>query len=228
MLIVGGDSWSCWPQEEFYGSRDKCWPSITSKKLNLSLVDNSRAGCSNDRIFRYCLPSVLEYPNSIVVIFWSSSDRFEVGYNGKIEQIQPSNTNNKFIEKSYIKNNLDLYLRYINTLLYSLSLQEICKKNNSILLQKFVFTDDCWWDGTLKSFKNFLLTVGLFHYLSDDQILEKYNYLKTLHSLIDTSTWIGSMRESLTQMIETSEKFLNHPTDYGHEQMAKLILDNLK
>lgn len=226
MLIAGGDSWSCWPQEELYGSRDKCWPAIVSKKLGHTLIDHSRAGCSNDRIFRYCLPAALEWSPAIVVVFWSCSDRFEIGLHGKIQQVMPAQSNNT-ICKQYIAENLDLYLQYCNTLLKILSLQETCKQRSSTLLQKFCFKADCWWDGTIEQFKLFLRDAGTFDHLSDDMIEEKFQYLLTLHNQIDAANWIGPIQEPLQNLIEVNEEFSNHPTDNGHIQMANLILAKL-
>ena len=97
MLVVGGDSYSCWPIEEFDGNRSRCWPALVSKELNLELVDYTRSACSNDRIFRYCMPETMNSKNKILIIFWSSFNRFEVGYKGKIEQIMPSYEGSKKI-----------------------------------------------------------------------------------------------------------------------------------
>lgn len=227
MLIAGGDSWSCWPQEQMYGSRDKCWPAIVSKKLGVKLIDHSKAGCSNDRIFRYCLPSVLECSNnSIAVIFWSSSDRFEIGFKGKIEQVMPGIETN-VVNKEFIIDNLNLYLQHCNTILYSLSIQEACKKQKIKLLQKFCSKHDCWWNNTLESFKEFLIEAKLLDYLSDEQIYEKYLYLEKIYSLLDRDCWINNINEPLSNLIETSEEFKWHPTNFGQLQMSNLILEKL-
>lgn len=139
--------------------------------------------------------------------------------------MQPSNPDFKMIPKTFLQN-FDLYLQYVNTLLYTLSIQEVCKSKNSVLLQKFTFRSDCWWDYKIESFKKFLRDAGTFDYLSDEQIFEKFYYLEKLHSNIDS--WLGPVNESLQDLIETSDDFLGHPTDNGHKQMANLILNCLQ
>ena len=227
MLVVGGDSYSCWPAEEFDGNRNRCWPAITAKKLKLNLVDYARAGCSNDRIFRYCMPETLNKDTSIVVIFWSSFSRFEVGYQGKVEQIMPG-AKTSVLPKDFIANNVDLYLQHCKNLLYMISVQESCKKNNIIFLQKNMSTSDCWWDNTYETFCNFMKEANLFDFLSDNQILEKYRYLENLYSKIDNNTIIGNRNESLQSLIDTSKEFHNHPTYKGHQQMSDLVIGCIK
>jgi hypothetical protein len=226
MLVVGGDSYSCWPIEEFDGDRNRCWPNLVAKNQCIDLVDYTRSACSTDRIFRYCMPETLNQQNKIIVIFWSSYNRFEVGYQGKIEQIMPSfEGSKKIIPKEFLLKNYNRYLQHCRTLLYMISMQELCKKNNIIFLQKKGFRSDCWWNGTYENFVAYMKKAKIFDFLSDEQLEEKYRYLETLYTKIDSSTYVGDENLSLQDTVEFSSDFFHHPTYKGHEQMSEMVID---
>lgn len=229
MLVVGGDSYSCWPLEKFDGNRNRCWPTLVANKLNLGLVDYTRSACSNDRIFRYCMPETLNQTNKFMVIFWSSYNRFEVGFHGKIEQIMPSfEGSKKIIPEDFLKNNYSRYLQHCRSLLYIISIQELCKQSNIVFLQKKGFRSDCWWNGTYENFCAFMKKAKIFDYLSDEQLEEKYRYLEALYNKIDNRTYVGDKNESLQDAVEFSKEFLYHPTYKGHEQMSAMVVDAIE
>jgi len=223
MLIVGGDSFCCWPLEELTKSRNNCWPALVEEQTKLKVIDYSKSGCSNDRIFRYCMPETLNQQNKFLIIFWSAYSRFEIGYKGKIEQIQPSIKSGS-VSKDFILKNYDLYLQHCKSLLYQVSIQESCKNNKITFFQQNVFKHDNWWDETYESFCNFMKKSNLFDYLSDKQLNEKYRYLEVLYSKIDYNTYIGNKNESISEIVECSKEFFDHPTYKGHKQMSNLVI----
>jgi len=216
MLIVGGDSFCNWPLEELDGHRQNCWPALLAKDLNLELKDFSRAGCSNDRIFRYVLPNISE-SSALVVVLWSSTSRYEFT-NPQTSKI----VSNLSSHDTYVLQ--DWYLNYCRTLLYSLSISNTCKLMNVPFVQRFVFTHDCWWDNTLESFIKQLRDNLLFDNLPDDIIQERFDYLKSLYNSIDSV----NLNNSIQSFVETSVEYKNHPTHYGHKQIRDNIIEEIK
>ena len=216
MLLVGGDSFSCWPLEEVDGHRRNCWPAMLADYLNLELTDYSISGCSNDRIFRYILPNIT-VNTTLVVILWSHTSRYELtnSKTSKIESLLPT-------DKTY--NVQDWYLNYCRTLLYVLSISNTCKLIGVPLIQRLVFEPDCWWDNTLKSFRKQLQDNLLFDNFTDDMIQERFNYLKSLHIRIDSV----NLNNSIQSFVETSAEYKNHPTPDGHKQIRDKIIEEIK
>ena len=213
MLLVGGDSFSCWPLEEMDGHRNNCWPRLLADHLKLDLLDYSRAGCSNDRIFRYVLPNIT--PNvSAVAIVWSNTLRYEfTSDDKKIHSTFPK-------DPDYVIQ--DWYLNYCRTMLYVLSIQNTARLYNIPVINRFLHFDDCWWDNTLDTFKQQLLRNDYLDSLSDKMIEEKFMYLKSLHNQIDSVNL-----ESMLTFVETSKEYQHHPTHKGHRQIFKSILKDL-
>jgi len=215
MLIVGGDSFCNWPLEELDGHRQNCWPALLAKDLNLELKDFSRAGCSNDRIFRYVLPNISE-SSTLVVVLWSNTNRYEFTnpQTSKIITVWPK-------KDRYVLQ--DWYLNYCRTLLYSLSISNTCKLMNVPCVQRFVFSHDCWWDGSIKTFKQQLRDNLLFDNLSDDMLQERFDYLKSLHTMINSI----QLNESIQTFAETSVEWESHPTRRGHKQIKNKIMEDI-
>ena len=214
MLLVGGDSFSCWPLETMDGHRNNCWPALLGKHLNIPVIDYSRGGSSNDRIFRYILPSI-NPKISLIVILWSNSMRYETTNpaNSKIGQITPSSKLYKI---------QDWYLRYVQTLLYCLSINNSASLHNIPVVHRFVFEHECWWDNNIDTFKVQLRKNLLFDNLPDDMIEQKFLYLQGLHKQIGTLNL-----NSITSFVETSEEFDKHPTYTGHVQITESIKNDI-
>lgn len=216
MLLVGGDSFSCWPLEEMDGHRRNCWPTLLADYLDLELTDYSRAGCSNDRIFRYILPNIT-VNTTLVVVLWSSTNRYEFtnSKTSKIKSLMPR-------DKEYVVQ--DWYLNYCRTLLYALSISNTCKLMGVPLIQRLQFNADCWWDNTLESFKKQLRNNLLFDNLQDNMIQERFDYLKSLHIMIDSVDF----NNSIQSFVETSAEYKDHPTPRGHKQIRDKIIEEIK
>lgn len=210
MLLVGGDSFSCWPLEEMDGHRDNCWPRLLANHLKLDLLDYSRAGCSNDRIFRYVLPNITSDISAIAIV-WTTTLRYEFTSNDKkIHSVIPA-------ESGYVIQ--DWYLNYCRTMLYVLSVQNTARLYNIPVVNRFLLYTDCWWDNTLETFKQQLDDNDYLDSLSDEMINEKFMYLRSLHNQI------GSLNlEPIKDFVETSEEYQNHPTHKGHRQIFESIL----
>jgi hypothetical protein len=79
-LLVSGDSWtSCWPLEERLGHRDFGWPNLVSQYFNFRLIDKSRAGSSNYRIYRKAFDTMLYDECQLAIVFLTHWARFETG-----------------------------------------------------------------------------------------------------------------------------------------------------
>jgi hypothetical protein len=59
------------------------WPSLISKRLNISVNNLSIAGGSNDRIFRLAVNESLKQSYQCVICAWTTIDRFDFSYQGK-------------------------------------------------------------------------------------------------------------------------------------------------
>lgn len=78
-LLVSGDSWtSCWPLEARVGHRSFGWPNLVAKHFDFELIDKSRAGSSNDRIYRKAFDGILQGID-LTLVFLTSWTRFETG-----------------------------------------------------------------------------------------------------------------------------------------------------
>ena len=79
-LLVSGDSWtSCWPLEQRLGHRNFGWPNLVAQHFNFDLIDKSRAGSSNFRIYRKAFDGMLSGKCDLVIVFLTSWTRFETG-----------------------------------------------------------------------------------------------------------------------------------------------------
>ena len=75
-LLVSGDSWtSCWPLEQRLGHRNFGWPALVSSNLGYTLIDKSRAGSSNYRIYRKAFDSILGDNVDLALVFLTSWTR---------------------------------------------------------------------------------------------------------------------------------------------------------
>lgn len=211
MLLVGGDSFCCWPLEVMDGHRNNCWPKLLADYLNTDVIDYSIAGSANDRIFRYVLPNITK-DITLVAVLWSNSDRYNQTNpkTSKIESIRP-------MRQEYKPQ--DWYLTYQQTLLYMLSIQNTCRLYNVPVLQKMAFKSDCWWTGHIDAFVEQLEKNLMFDSLSDDVIQEKFDNLKGLHDQIDVVYLDG---------IEISKEYNDHPTHNGHKQICNIFKEEYK
>jgi hypothetical protein len=92
------------------------------------------------------------------------------------------------------------------------------------LIQRLQFNADCWWDNTLESFKKQLRNNLLFDNLPDNMIQERFDYLKSLHIMIDSVDF----NNSIQSFVETSAEYKDHPTPRGHKQIRDKIIEEIK
>ena len=79
-LLVSGDSWtSCWPLEEKLGHRAFGWPNLVASNIGYTLIDKSRAGSSNYRIYRKGFDGMISEKIDLSLIFLTSWTRMETG-----------------------------------------------------------------------------------------------------------------------------------------------------
>ena len=79
-ILVSGDSWTSGaPLEETVPREKFTWPNLVAQHFECDLVDTSRSGSSNYRIYRKGFEGILDGSVDTVIIFLSSWVRWETG-----------------------------------------------------------------------------------------------------------------------------------------------------
>jgi hypothetical protein len=167
MIYVNGDSWtSGWPDEETYGHREFSWPHLLSLKVNKDVINDARAGCSNDRIYRRTFDYLLLNKPELAIICLTHWTRFELGsvISGKIYQYIPGQKN------PLLKHHWHPYLAYSNFLRKIISLQTIANTTNTKLFFLDTFDQNLERTPTLKWFKEQLKLSNVFDVMDDLRI----------------------------------------------------------
>lgn len=223
MIYVNGDSWtSGWPNEEIYGHREFSWPHLLSISLNETIINDARAGCSNDRIYRRTFDYILENKPERAIVCLTSWLRFEIGNstNGKIIQKMPG------IDASWYKENWHPYLLYSNFLRKIISLQFLSRGTNTKLFFLDTYTDNLNLNPTLSWFKELLKLSTAFDAMDDERIQKKFYKILTLTNKIDQDSFLS--KKSYQEIIKGSLLDRGHPVHDGHEKIANFIYLTLK
>ena len=232
-LLVSGDSWtSCWPLEETLGHRNNGWPRLVSEHFGFNLIDKSRAGSSNYRIYRKAVDGMISGIPDICLVFLTSWIRFEFGsaygkHSGRIYQWLPNQSNNKEQNEYAFKNFFNGYKNYTDMLRMIISLQSISK----------AFNIPCWFMNTFDSNEIFNLTLdkfisilklnqAVFDSMDDIRIQEKFEIVKQLINSIDRTTFISE--QSYQSLIDGLPLNRDHPTEQGHKLMSEVVITFLE
>lgn len=226
-LLVSGDSWtSCWPLEEQLGHRLLGWPNIVATRFGFDLIDTSRAGSSNYRIFRKAFQKILERP-TLSIVFLTSYTRFETGVlygekPGKIYQhIIQNPASNEAFRKFF-----NGYKQYSDMLRQIISLQAVSQKYNVQCFFLDTFSKNLFTDLTLNDFNRILTESNQFDYLDDATILKKYKNIKELEHNIDWSLFIS--KDSYDKLIQGCDLVQSHPVEDGHLKIADIVTQFLQ
>jgi hypothetical protein len=230
-LLVSGDSWtSCWPLEERLGHRNNGWPNLVASELNYNLVDKSRAGSSNYRIYRKAFDGILTNDIDLALVFLTSWTRMETGsgYGEKPGRIYQHVPGIKTKETEYVfKHYFNGYKNYTDMLRMIVSLQMLAKtkKINCYFLD--TFDNNLLFDITLDEFKQILkFNPVLYDNMDDRRIEDKFNTVKSLTSAIDRELFIS--QSSYQTLIKDCKLDELHPVEDGHSKIANVILDFLR
>lgn len=230
VLLVSGASWtSGYPLEKDLGHRDMAWPRLVANRLNYELVDKSRAGSSNYRIYRKAFDGILAGAD-LCIVFWASWTRFETGSTygekpGRIYQHMPSEPSSGQAFRLFFNG----YLQYTDLLRQIIALQHLCQ--NKLVPCWFIANLDhehphLFRDINQDEFNNILrFNPGIFDNNDDQRIAEKLQQVKLLEAEIDWSKFIcHSTPDELGIVLPLVD---GHPTQLAHEIIADMIVDAL-
>lgn len=227
-LLVSGDSWtSCWPLEEKLGHRQFGWPSLVAKHFNFELIDKSRAGSSNYRIYRKAFNGILENAN-LVLVFLTSWTRFETGATfgpkpGLIYQHTPGEPDTNKAYKLFFNS----YKNYTDMLQQIISLQSLSITNHVPCWFLDTFTNNLYSDISLNEFKQILKhNIVVFDNMDDKRIEDKFKIVKILESNVDWTKFID--KRSYQSIIQGCVLDSSHPVQDGHAKIANTVINFLE
>lgn len=227
-LLVSGDSWtSCWPLEKRLGHRELGWPSRVSKHFGFELVDKSRAGSSNYRIYRKAINGILTNPD-LVLVFLTSWTRFETGATfgpkpGGIYQHIPQQKDSGEAFELFFNG----YKNYVDMLHQIIALQAISVIRGVPCFFLDTFANNLHRDINLNDFKQILkYNISIFDNINDKRIEDKFNTVKMLESSIDWTKFISD--KSYQQLIRGCALELGHPLEHGHAKIASTVINFLE
>lgn len=224
-ILVSGDSWtSGWPLEETQPREQFTWPNIVAKHFDAQLVDTSRAGSSNYRIYRKAVEGILDDSIDTVLVFLSSWVRWETGLSGRIHQHVVNE-----VDSELFKNFFNGYKQYTDSLRGIISLQNLAVNYNTKCYFLDTYKDNIYTkqELTLQDFKGILSTnITEFDNMDDQRIDKKFNKVMNLRKHINKNTFISLT--SYQETISDCKKQQDHPVEDGHERIAKLVIDFIK
>jgi hypothetical protein len=230
-LLVSGDSWtSCWPLEERLGHRNYGWPNLVASKLNYRLIDKSRAGASNYRIYRKAFDGLLDSSNNLVLVFLTSWTRMETGsgYGEKPGRIYQHVPGIQTKETEYVfKQFFNGYKNYTDMLRMIISLQTTARSQDTNCYFLDTFENNLLFDITLDKFKQILkFNPVLYDNMDDSRVEDKFNTVKLLTAAIDRSMFIAT--STYQALIKDCKLVESHPVEDGHSKIADVVLEFLK
>ena len=251
-VLVSGDSWTAgWPLEETVPREQFTWPNLVAQHFACELVDKSRAGSSNYRIYRKCFEGILDSSVDTVIVFLSSWTRWETGSTigekpGKIWQEnaggQPRHLTSKVtrrvqtqqhlvkdVDMEFFRNFFNGYKQITDMYRMIISLQNLAKQHNTkcYFLDTYidnVYNKDCI---TLAEFGTILqYNISEYDNMDDERIKEKYNKVINLYKHIQKETFISN--DSYQKIIKDCKLEENHPVKDGHQKIAQVVIDFLE
>lgn len=232
-LLVSGDSWtSCWPLEETLGHRNNGWLRLVSDHFGFNLIDKSRAGSSNYRIYRKAVDGMIAGTSDICLVFLTSWIRFEFGsaygeHPGRIYQWLPNQSNNKEQNEYAFKNFFNGYKNYTDMLRMIISLQSIAQTFNVPCWFMNTYQNNEIFNLTLDKFKSILkLNPVVFDSMDDVRIQEKFEIAQQLINAIDRTKFISE--QSYQTLVNGLPIDRDHPTEQGHICMSETVIKFLE
>jgi hypothetical protein len=229
-LCVSGDSWtSGWPLES-RGKKHLCWPALVAKHFDIKLVDKSRSGSSNYRIYRKAVEGIFDSNIDTVIVFLTFWTRWELGststsesYSG-IRQHIPTDTDTSIFKKFF-----NGYKQYTDSLRFILSLQSMAKQHNTKCYFLDTFKDNVYNKQciTIEEFKK-ILQFNILEYdnMSDQRIIGKFDNVRNLYKHIDKKQFINDI--SYEEVIKNCKTDKGHPVEDGHQKIAQVVINFLQ
>ena len=230
-LLVSGDSWtSCWPLEQELGHREFGWPALVSSKLNYKLIDKSRAGSSNYRIYRKAFDGLLSNEIDLCLVFLTSWTRSEIGATygekpGGIRQVLPNDSDKQ--SEFVFKNFFNGYKNYTDLLRMIISLQQVSEQTGTDCYFLDTFDHNLLFDIKYNDFVEILsYNINVFDNMDDDRIAKKFETVQLLTSKIDRTKFISML--PYQTLIKGCIMDRNHPVADGHAKISNTVLEFLK
>lgn len=223
MIYVNGDSWtSGWPDEETFGHREFSWPHLLSIKLNIAILNDSRAASSNTRIYRRTFDYILKYQPATAIVSLTHWARQETGnaVTGKIYQCLPER------DPQFFKNNWHPYLQYSNLLRQIISLQYLSAACNTNLLFVDSYDNNLIKNPSIAWFTDILKLSLAFDAMDDNRITAKFNKIIDLNNKINYNQFLGS--STFENIVSDCQLVKGHPVSDGHAKIAEHIYLKLK
>jgi len=230
-LLVSGDSWtSGWPLEERMPRENFTWPNLVAQKFKCDLVDKSRAGTSNYRIFRKAVEGILDATVDTVIVFLTHWTRWEQGSGlmgdkpGRIYQHMLMADNLEMF-----KNHFNGYKQYTDSLRQIISLQSMAKTYDTACYFLDTFNDNVYNKKVIteKQFKNILSTnIVEFDAMDDQRIQEKFTKVSNLYKHVDNNQFISLT--SYENLVKGCKIDGGHPVEDGHQKIASIVIDFLE
>jgi len=226
-ILVSGDSWtSCWPLEERLGHRNFGWPNLVASNLNYQLIDKSRAGSSNYRIYRKAFDGVIQHQPDVAIVFLTHWSRMETGsgHGSKPGRIYQHLVSDNSAESEYVfKNFFNGYKNYCDMLRMVISLQNLA--TNCYFLD--TYDNNLLFDITKDDFKKILsYNSVIFNNMDDERIDDKFNKVKMLTSQINQNLFVSL--ESYQSLVRDCMLDLGHPLQDGHSKIAGIVTKFLR
>ena len=230
-MLVSGDSWtSCWPLEERLGHRNFGWPTLVASNLNFQLIDKSRAGSSNYRIYRKAFDGLIQHKPEVVMVFLTHWSRMETGssYGPKPGRIYQHMAPDKTAESEYVyKNFFNGYKNYCDMLRMIIALQNLATNYSSSCYFLDTYDNNLLFDITKDDFKSILsYNHIIFENMNDERIDDKFNKVKMLTSQINKNLFV--CLESYESLIRDCMFDLGHPLQDGHSKIADITTKFLR
>jgi hypothetical protein len=227
-LLVSGASWaSCWPLEEKLGHRKLGWPNLVSEHFNFELIDKSRAGSSNYRIYRKAFSGMLDNVDLMIVLL-TSWTRFESGATfgpkpGSIYQHMPADIESTEAFKLFFNG----YKNYSDMLRQIISLQSLSTTKKIPCFFLDTQNNNLYRDISLDDFQNILkYNIAVFDNLNDKRIEDKFKTIKMLESNIDWTKFISE--KTCEDLIQGCKIDSGHPVEDGHAKIAGIVINFLE
>lgn len=222
-LLVSGCSYtSGWPLEAELGHRKFSWPNLVADFFDTELIDKSRAGSSNYRIYRKIFEGIIDPTVDTTIAALTHWSRFETGINygekpGRIYQHIPSE--DPIIFKKFFSG----YKNYTDNLRMIINLQVLSEKYNTNCFFIDTFCNNIRRDISYDSFKKIISYNPVEYENMDDQrIQDKFIKVKNLEKCID---WTKFMFDTSYQDLTAGEEYIkNHPGKSAHKKMAENVI----
>lgn len=228
-IFVNGDSYSAPTTHQVYAD-------FLSKELGIPVTNIAVVGSNNQRILRSSINQLndlqAQYSNPLIIIGWSFIRRLEVWYYGK-----KSNVLSRIPDRTLVDDHLNPRLVTLNVLL---------SLNEATLEQKSLVNEDLFIH---KQLTDFYTNLYMFSQLLDSRGLKYFCFsaAKNFDCPVDDFPWINSLNFvqdvinnpniyklhdfCILDWAKTndpgSHPITGHLSEYGHEQFAKLILNEV-